>query len=86
MPELSRFYGLIVAMFYNDHAPPHFHVRYGKYSAAISIETGAVLKGDLPGRALHLVQDWASAHQGELRDNRERERQQEPLNSIAPLE
>jgi hypothetical protein len=52
MPEISRFYGIIIAMYYNDHPPPHFHVRYGGQKAVIIIETGQLLAGDLSGRAL----------------------------------
>jgi len=50
MPELSRFYGIVVQVYYGDHLPAHFHVRYAGYSAKIDIETLAVVDGDLPGR------------------------------------
>ena len=55
MPEISRFFGIIIAMFYDDHNPPHFHARYGSYKAAIRVEDFAVLEGYLPPRALGLV-------------------------------
>jgi hypothetical protein len=55
MPEISRFFGIVIQMYYNDHAPPHFHVRYGNHRALIAVETLAVLKGELPPRALGLV-------------------------------
>ena len=66
MPEISRFFGIIVAMFYNDHAPPHFHVRYGDQKAIIAIETLRIIGGELRPRALALVVEWATLHQDEL--------------------
>lgn len=86
MPEISRFFGMIVAMYYNDHPPPHFHVRYGDQKATIEIETLDILEGSLARRALNLVQEWASLHQDELRDDWERSRRQAPLVKIQPLE
>ena len=70
MPELSRFFGLVIFMFYNDHPPPHFHVRYGDQRAIIDIRTLAVLggSGSHAPRALGLVTEWAALHQGELVD------------------
>jgi len=64
MPELSRFFGITIYMFYEDHAPPHFHARYGEFEALIR----AILDGKLPVRALGLVVEWASLHQEELLD------------------
>lgn len=55
MPEISRFLGIIIAMFYKDHSPPHFHVRYNEYKATISIKDLALLNGKLPPKALGLV-------------------------------
>jgi hypothetical protein len=66
MPTISAFYGLIIRMFYNDHAPPHFHVEYAEHKAEIAIETLAVLNGHLPRRALALVLEWAALHRDEL--------------------
>jgi hypothetical protein len=60
MPEICRFYGIIVAMFYDDHNPPHFHARYGKDYVAIEISPLRVLEGHIPHRALGLVMEWAS--------------------------
>jgi hypothetical protein len=68
MPELSRFYGVRIKMYYGDHAPPHFHAQYAEHEALIEIETMAVVAGDLPSRALGLVVEWASMHRGELRE------------------
>ena len=58
MPEISRFLGVVIAMFYNDHNPPHFHAYYGEHEAAITIGDGEVLWGSLPRRALGHVQEW----------------------------
>jgi hypothetical protein len=86
MPEISRFFGIIVAMFYNDHAPPHFHVRYGDQKAIIAIENLRIIGGELKPRALALVVEWATLHQDELRQDWQLARSMQPLNAIAPLE
>jgi hypothetical protein len=86
MPEISRFFGMIIAMFYDDHAPPHFHVRYGDQRAIVAIDTLGMLRGRLTPRALALVTEWAAQHQDELRANWERARQHAPLKSVPPLE
>ncbi len=66
MPEISRFYGIIVYMFFNDHNPPHFKVKYGEFEANILIENGQILNGDLPISKHKLVQAWAEIHKNEL--------------------
>jgi hypothetical protein len=86
MPEISRFFGIIIAIYYNDHPPPHFHVRYGQQKAIIEIQSLSILAGKLSPRALGLVIEWAASHQAELQQNWELARQQEPLESIQPLE
>ena len=86
MPEISRFFGIIIAMFFNDHAPPHFHVRYGAQRAIIAIETLSLLEGKLSPRVLGLVMEWASQHQDELRENWRLAREESKLNPIRPLE
>ena len=86
MPELSRFFGIVIAMFYNDHPPPHFHARYGSHRAIIDIEGLSVIEGSLPPRALGLVTEWASRHRDELRRAWSLAESREPLPSIAPLE
>jgi hypothetical protein len=86
MPEISRFFGLLISMNYNDHAPPHFHVRYGGQKALISIEGPSVLAGRLPPRVLGLVVEWAALRKTELLADWERARRQEPLLGIDPLE
>lgn len=86
MPELSRFFGIIIAMFYDDHAPPHFHVRYGASRAAMAIETLEIIGGGLPPRARGLVTEWAALHQAELREAWEHAARHVPLKPIPPLE
>jgi Domain of unknown function (DUF4160) len=86
MPEISRFFGIIIAMYYNDHPPPHFHVRYGQQKAIIEIQSLTILEGKLSPRVLGLVIEWAASHQAELLQNWELARQQDPLESIQPLE
>jgi len=86
VPEISRFFGIIVAMFYNDHPPPHFHVRYGGQRALVSIDSLTILRGRLTPRVLGLVVEWAAAHQEELMRDWDRARREEPLIKIAPLE
>jgi hypothetical protein len=66
MPEISRFYGIVIAMFYNEHNPPHFHARYGGDQAAIDIRTMQVLEGGIPPHELGLVMKWAANHRAEL--------------------
>ena len=67
MPELSRFYGIIVRMFYDDHPPPHFHAAYQGEEVQVNIETLEVMKGGIRRRALVLVIEWAAIHRDELR-------------------
>ena len=86
MPEISRFFGIIIAMFYNDHAPPHFHARYGEQRAIIGIDSLTVLGGRLSPRVLGLVMEWAALHQEELGEDWRLAERQAPLRSIAPLE
>lgn len=86
MPQISVFYGIVIAMFFKDHVPPHFHAYYGNDEATINIETGELIDGRLPKRALRLVRAWAKAHRGELLVNWELARRPAPLNQIAPLD
>lgn len=69
MPEICRFYGIIIYMFVKDHAPPHFHAKYGEFRALININSGELIEGNLPRRALRLVQDWTELHREELNKN-----------------
>jgi hypothetical protein len=85
MPEISRFFGIVILMYYNDHAPPHFHARYGSERATFSIENAAVMNGRLSPRALGLVTEWATLHRVELLEDWDLARAQSPLNRIEPL-
>lgn len=85
MPEISRFYGIVIRMYFNDHLPPHFHAEYGEYEILVNINTLAVISGKLPSRALGLVAEWASLHQDELFTLWEKARNFEPLCKIEPL-
>jgi len=69
MPEISRFFGIIVAIFYDDHNLPHFHARYGNQKVAVEIDTLKVLYGEISPRALGLIVEWAALHQTELLNN-----------------
>ncbi len=85
MPEISRFYGIIIAIFYDDHNPPHFHARYGKQKVAIAIKTLNVLEGKIPARALGMTIEWASTHKEELLKDWELAKNNQPPNKIEPL-
>ena len=85
MPEISRFLGIVIAMYYRDHAPPHFHALYGEYEVTVDISTGEV-NGDFPNRALAHVQEWRTLHQGALTDVWNLARARKPLPKIDPLE
>ena len=66
MPELSRFFGIVIVIYYDDHNPPHFHARYNEYKASINIENNSIIEGFLPPRAMWLVIEWALNHKDEL--------------------
>jgi hypothetical protein len=85
VPEVSRFYGIVIRMYFEDHPPPHFHARYGEHEAVVNIHTMAVIGGRLPPRALGLAIEWALSHQDELLAAWERARNMQPLGKIAPL-
>ncbi|HLP18632.1 MAG TPA: DUF4160 domain-containing protein [Bacteroidota bacterium] len=86
MPEISRFFGIIIAMFYKEHNPPHFHARYGDNKVEIDIQTLSILAGGLPPRAMGLVIEWASLHKAELMADWKLASQSAELNRIRPLE
>lgn len=85
MPEISRFYGIIIRMHFNDHEPPHFHAEYGTQQAVFAIESLAVIEGRLAPRALGLVTEWAVLHQSDLLDRWAMARRLEALERIDPL-
>ncbi|MGH2375396.1 MAG: DUF4160 domain-containing protein [bacterium] len=86
MPEVSRFFGIIIRMFYSDQVPPHFHAIYGTHEALVAIATLELYRGSIPRRAMALVEEWADLHRGELMENWERARAGLPLEPIVPLE
>lgn len=86
MPQISRFFGIIIYMYFNDHAPAHFHAEYSGYEAVYTIETLETLRGELPRRAHGMVVEWATLHRDELRENWNRARDMVTLNKIEPLE
>lgn len=86
MPEISRFFGIVVRMFFNDHEPPHFHVSYGEFEALIEVDTLAVYRGELPRRALALTLEWAALHREELRQDWQLAKTGQLPKPIAPLE
>ena len=85
MPAISAFYGILIRMFFNDHAPPHFHARYGEFEATIDIATLDLVEGQLPRRALSLVREWGMMHREELLANWRRCRQKVAVARIEPL-
>ena len=85
MPEVSRFYGIVIQIYFGDHPPPHFHARYAGETVKIDISTLAVIDGKLPARALGLVMEWAALHQQELLDAFDRAANLQPPGKIDPL-
>ena len=85
MPTISYFYGIVIQMFWNDHAPPHFHALYGEHEAVITITTREFIRGKLPPRAQKMVIEWAEQHQDALMENWEICRQHQMPKTIAPL-
>ena len=86
MPEICRFYGIVIKLFYKEHNPPHFHAAYGNDEVLIEIRTLAVFAGKIPPRALGLVMEWASLHQEELLELWNDAREMRVLNKIEPLQ
>ena len=85
MPEISRFYGISIKMYYGDHLPAHFHAEYSGDQLVVGIDTLAIIAGKLPPRATGLVAEWASLHQRELRKVWQQALNLEPLDRIDPL-
>lgn len=84
MPEISRFYGIVVQMFFNEHNPPHFHVTYGDFKAVIDLQD-EVVNGFMPKRALKLIFEWMDIHKQELLENWEMCRVGKMPEKIEPL-
>ena len=85
MPEIARFFGIIISMYYDDHNPPHFHARYSEESVVIKIETLNILEGQISARALGLIMEWASQHKEELLEDWNLARNNQPPKKITPL-
>lgn len=86
MPEISRFLGIIIKMFFDDHNPPHFHAEYGEHKALVDIRALSIFSGQLPPRVTGLVIEWATLHQSELLANWNAAMERRSMNKIAPLE
>jgi len=85
MPELSRFLGMVISIYFDDHNPPHFHVEYNDNEALISINDLSVIKGNLPPRVMGLAMEWARLHQEELMENWNMVKDSGKFNKIDPL-
>ena len=86
MPVISRFFGIIIAIYWDDHAPPHFHVKYGGDEAVVNIQTGEILKGAISRRTSSLVEEWRKLHVDELTQDWKLAEEHKPLRYISPLE
>ena len=84
MPEISRFYGIIIRMFYNEHNPPHFHAEYGEFRIVMNL-SDEVVNGFMPQRALRLIFEWTELHKNELLENWDICQNEDIPNRIAPL-
>lgn len=85
MPEICRFYGIVIKMYFDDHSPPHFHAHYSGHEVRINIYTLAVVFGRLPAQALGLVAEWPSLHQEELLQLWQKAKNLQSLHKIEPL-
>ena len=85
MPQVSSFYGIVIYLYYRDHAPPHFHAIYGDDEAVVSIAAATITAGSLPRRARNLVEEWAVLHREELQRDWDLARANQPLDRIPPL-
>ena len=85
MPTISAFYGILIQMFWNDHAPPHFHALYAEDEVLINIQTFEIMAGQMPRRALALVLEWAQEHRSELMEDWKLCEQKQQPKKILPL-
>jgi len=85
MPEISRFLGIVIGIFYSEHGVAHFHAVYGEHEISVEMGSGTI-HGEFPARALRLVLEWANLHKQELIENWQLARQGQPLKRFAPLE
>jgi len=86
MPEVSRFFGIVIRMYFDDHDPPHFHAMYAGKEAQVGIDPIVILEGKLPNRAASMVVEWAALRQRALMQNWWRLRNDQPIEKIQPLE
>ena len=86
MPEISRFLGIVIAMYYREHSPPHFHATYGENEMRVRIDTGEIISGNFPRRAKKHVLEWWELHKVELATDWELAQERKPLKNIEPLE
>lgn len=86
MPEICRFYGIAIYIYYNEHQPPHFHAFYGEREALISIGNLSILAGVIPPRSLGLIIEWASIHKDELLKVWDQAANHQKLDKIEPLD
>ena len=87
MPEISRFFGITIYMYFKDHLPPHFHAEYGGEEAQFSIETGNIIVGDLPRKQIRLIQAWVEIYREDLNINYgESQSDNGQLRKIRPLQ
>ena len=85
MPEICRFLGIVIALYYKEHAPPHFHAKYGSQRAAFTIKDLRIIEGKLPPRVTSLVLEWAFQNRDQLLENWKRAERREELKKIRPL-
>lgn len=85
MPEICRFLGIVITMYYSDHSPPHFHASYGSYKGVFSIHELRLIEGKLPKRVISLILEWAFLHRDELLNDWNLAVKEKPLKKIKPL-
>ncbi len=85
MAQISRFFGVIISMYFDDHNPPHFHARYAEFECEIDLKTLSIMEGDLPPRVLGLVIEWATMHKEELLENWTIMENKQSFKKIEPL-
>ena len=86
MPEISRFFGIVIALYWKEHGIPHFHAKYGGYRASFSIEELRLLEGKLPPCVMALIVEWTAIHRDELMEVWRLAVAGKPLNPIKPLD
>ena len=85
MPIISKFFGIVIYMYWKDHAPPHFHAKYGDDEIVIEIKSGKI-SGNMSNRAIKMIQEWRQLHEKDLLKEWELAEQKKALFAINPLE